>query len=406
MATDSKEHGWAFAAVAYTVAVLLAGSNLPTPLYPMYQRSFGLSPLMVTVVFATYAITVMPCLLVFGPLSDAVGRRRVLIPAVVLGAIAAGLFAAVSGLVWLLAAQVVEGVAMGALQGTAVAALVETEPHGNGDRAALVGSATTVGGAAAGPLLSGLIAQYGGWPRRLPYLVEIGLVGVALILLLALFPRDGGDRGRWQPRRPSVPAPVRRRFFMAAAAAFLAWAVASLFLSLIPSYVIELLRTHNLALIGGLAAAMLGCSALVQLAGRRIPPLPAQAIGMTMVAGAAAAVIVVAHVRSLSLMMGASVLAGLGLGLAFRGSLSQVNAVAPDDRKGDIVASYYLVVYLGTALPVVGVGVLALSTGLLTAVQVFGYVIGAACVIHLCLLAAEIRSHRLSPTSNCRTGPG
>jgi hypothetical protein len=70
-----------FVAVAYALVVMLAGSNLPTPLYPTYQRVFALSPLLVTLVYATYAFTVMPCLLVFGPLSDAVGRRPTLLAA-------------------------------------------------------------------------------------------------------------------------------------------------------------------------------------------------------------------------------------------------------------------------------------------------------------------------------------
>ncbi len=140
-----------FLAVGYAVVVLLAGSNLPTPLYPLYQRAFGLSPLLVTLVYATYAFTVMPCLLVFGPLSDALGRRRLLLGAVALATVAAAVFALASGTAWLFAAQVVEGVAMGALQGTAVAALVETHPRDDRDHASLVGSAATVGGAAIGP---------------------------------------------------------------------------------------------------------------------------------------------------------------------------------------------------------------------------------------------------------------
>jgi MFS family permease len=380
-----------FLAVGYAVVVLLAGSNLPTPLYPLYQRAFGLSPLLVTLVYATYAFTVMPCLLVFGPLSDALGRRRLLLGAVALATVAAAVFALASGTAWLFAAQLVEGVAMGALQGTAVAALVETHPRDDRDHASLVGSAATVGGAAIGPLLAGMLARYGPSPRRLPFLVEVALLAVALAVLVVVFPDDSGGRATWTPRRPSVPAPIRRTFALAGMAAFLAWAVASLFLSLIPSYVGETLRTANVALTGGLAATMLGASALVQVGLRRVPSAAAQTAGLALVTAACLALVVVAHVRSLAVMTGAAVLAGLGLGFAFRGSLSDVNAIAPDDRKGDIVATYYLVVYLGTAVPVVGVGILAQATGLLTAVQVFGAVIGAAGVVGLGLMLADGR---------------
>ncbi len=270
-----------------------------------------------------------------------------------------------------------------------VAALVETHPAGDRNRASLVGSAATVGGAAMGPLLAGVLGQYGAWPRRLPFVVEIGLLGAAFVVLAISFPDDSSGATPWRPCRPSVPEAMRRTFALAAFSAFLAWAVASLFLSLIPGYVTDVLGASNLAFTGGLAATMLGASALIQLGARRVPSLSSQVIGLALVAAASAALVVVADLRSLPVMVAAAVAAGLGLGFVFRGSLSEINAVAPDDRRGDIVASFYLVVYLGTALPVVGVGSLALATGLLRGVQVFGCAIGPACILGLGLLLAD-----------------
>src|SRR2546423_14350965 len=80
----------AFVAVTYTGIALLASSNLPTPLYPTYQRAFELSPLGLTLVYSTYAGSVIVSLMLFGRLSDAVGRRLVLLPAVLLAVGAAG----------------------------------------------------------------------------------------------------------------------------------------------------------------------------------------------------------------------------------------------------------------------------------------------------------------------------
>lgn len=71
--------------------------------------------------------------------------------------------------------------------------------------------------------------------------------------------------------------------------------------------------------------------------------------------------------KSLPVLLIASVLAGIGQGLAFMGSLGDISEIAPEDRKGDIVASYYVVIYVATALPAVGVGVLAQLTSLSTA---------------------------------------
>src|SRR5205823_9674964 len=86
------------------------------------------SSAVLTLVFATYAIVLAPSLLLFGQLSDRFGRRVVI--AVGLAAAVAGLalFASARGTAWLFAARAAQGVAVGAISGTATAALVELEP--------------------------------------------------------------------------------------------------------------------------------------------------------------------------------------------------------------------------------------------------------------------------------------
>jgi hypothetical protein len=54
-------------------------------------------------------------------------------------------------------------------------------------------------------------------------------------------------------------------------------------------------------------------------------------------------------------------------------------------------------VYLATALPAIGVGVLAQSTGLPAAIQVFAYVMIAVCVAGLFGLIAKQRSRPRLP---------
>ena len=97
---------WRFWAVAYALLILLTGTNLPTPLYRGYEASFGFSPLVVTLIFAAYVAALIPSLLVAGPLSDAVGRRRVLLPALAVAALGSLSFALAQGTAWLFAARV------------------------------------------------------------------------------------------------------------------------------------------------------------------------------------------------------------------------------------------------------------------------------------------------------------
>ncbi|MGH3165066.1 MAG: MFS transporter [Trebonia sp.] len=247
---------WRFWAAAGTYVVLLAGTNVPTPLYAGYERRFGFSPLVVTLVFAVYVAALIPSLLAAGPLSDAIGRRRVLIPAVALAVAGSAVFAAAGGTAWLFAARLLQGVALGTASGAVTAAMAELVPAGNRRRAAMVAAVSAVAGVGAGPLLGGLLAQYAPDPDVLPYLVEVALLVLAGIAIVAM-PEpaaapgpaaEPGARSRWRPRRPQVPSAIRVAFARSGITSFLAWAVTALFLTLIPSYVASLASSANLAL--------------------------------------------------------------------------------------------------------------------------------------------------------------
>ena len=61
VSTHQKKRTFAFAtsATALALAVAMLGTTLPTPLYALYREQFGLSELMITVIFATYAVGVI-----------------------------------------------------------------------------------------------------------------------------------------------------------------------------------------------------------------------------------------------------------------------------------------------------------------------------------------------------------
>ena len=105
--TLSKNH--AFWLVTYTLFLLLVGATIPTPLYPIYQGRFGFSAGVLTVVFAAYMVMALFSLITFGPLSDRVGRRRVLLPALGLAAMGSVVFVFAQGVGWLLVARVLAG---------------------------------------------------------------------------------------------------------------------------------------------------------------------------------------------------------------------------------------------------------------------------------------------------------
>jgi MFS family permease len=61
--------------------LFLAASAAPTPLYRVYQARWGFSATTLTAVFAVYVLFLLMTVLIFGSVSDHVGRRPVVITA-------------------------------------------------------------------------------------------------------------------------------------------------------------------------------------------------------------------------------------------------------------------------------------------------------------------------------------
>jgi MFS family permease len=82
----------AIVAVAAMIAVLFAGSTLLTPLYIIYKQQFGFSGITLTLIYATYVVGNLGALLLFGRLSDQIGRRFTTLPALGVAAVSTIIF--------------------------------------------------------------------------------------------------------------------------------------------------------------------------------------------------------------------------------------------------------------------------------------------------------------------------
>ena len=343
---------WRFWATAYALLILLTGTNLPTPLYRTYEIRFGFSPFVVTLIFAAYVAALIPSLLLVGSLSDAIGRRKVLLPALALAALGSLGFALAADTAWLFAARILQGLAVGAASGALTAALSELEPTGNHRKAALVSTLVAVGGLGLGPVLTGVVAMFVRTPDVVPFVIEI----------MSADARDRcGDtlpttqpRARWRPRRPEIPRAMRTVFATSGTANFLAFAVIGLFLTLVPSYVATLAHSPSMLLGGGTVALMLTSSAVVQVLIHGRPPRQPQVIGLPLLAAGLGLLVLAGGEESLALLLVATALGGVGHGLVFLGGLSAVNSAAPSSSRGEVLSMFYVILYTGVGLPVLG----------------------------------------------------
>jgi MFS family permease len=370
-----------FYIVATALFVLLVASNMPTPLYAVYRERFGFSSAVLTMIFATYAVVLVPSLLLFGQLSDRLGRRRVIAAGLGVAMVGLALFAAARGTAWLFAARAVQGLSVGAITGAATAGLVELEPDGDRHRAALLSVLAQAGGCAVGPLTAGALAQWAPEPRVLCYVVALVVTAATAVAALSI-PEPAQASGRWQIQRPSVPSAIRVGFARASLTGAAVWAVAALFLSVVPSYAAKLLATHDLALLGAIAATMLATSCVTQWLAAGGVSVRAQPAGLALLTCGLVALVVAFPLHSLPVVLAAALLAGAGHGLAFLGAQTDVNHLAPADRRGEVTAAFMSCIYGGVAVSVIGVGVISTSAqSLYTAVSVFAAAIGATAVV-------------------------
>lgn len=372
---------------AYAFTVVMAGTTVPTPLYPAYELRWGFSALIITVIFAVYAVGVMAALVFLGSLSDHVGRRPALLMALAFSVASAVAFLLADGLGALLAGRALSGLSAGICTGTGTAALADLAPAGRQSLASGIATAANLGGLGFGALLAGVVAASAPAPLRLPFWVDLALLAPAFAAVIrvpeTVRPSDGRVVRR---QRLRVPAQLRATFRRAAAAGFASFAMSGLFSAVAPTFLATLLHQPGPALAGAMVFALFTASAAGQLALARMPAwtgLPAGCTGVIAGAGLVAAAL---GLDSLAFLIAGAVLAGLGQGLSVGAGLAALNAQAPPDRRGEVASSYFVVLYVALSIPIVGVGLATRFTGLRSAALIFTALAAAlavACLISL-----------------------
>ncbi|MHC1562589.1 MFS transporter [Actinomycetospora sp. C-140] len=369
--------------VALAFLVTMLGATLPTPLYPIYEREQGFGGVMVTLIFAAYAVGVTAALLLFGRLSDQVGRRAVLLPGLVLAAVSSAVFLIPDDLGTLFAGRVLSGLSAGIFTGTATAAIVDFAPEGRQKPYSLLAAAVNMLGLGLGPVVAGALAQFAPAPLALPYLVHIVLVlvvGAAVWCVVEPVETPAGPVS-WRPQKVSVPPEVRGVFVRAAIAGFAGFAVLGLFTAVSPAFLTQVLHEQDHLVNGLVVFTLLGASTLGQIASSGLGERPALLTGCAALVVGMGLVGTAIGTASLPVLVAGAAVAGVGQGMSFRAGLAAVSAGSPAARRSEVASSFFLVLYIGISIPVIGEGVASAAVGLVTAGVVFAGIVALLALV-------------------------
>ena len=355
--TRAPSRGWWGPAATLVAAAWSA--NQFAPLIVMYQADLGLSGSELDAMYAVYVIGLVPALLVGGRLSDAFGRRRVVLPAMAL--CLAGTLALMAGGAepgWLYPGRLVTGLGCG-LAYVGATAWVKELSAAAGDQGAGPHRATVAMtlGFASGALVAGVCAQWVPHPSLTAYLPHLVVLAVAVAALRGV-PDDGPRRHGRADDRPSVRGQRAwpRRELVTFFVPFAPWVfgTAAVFLAYLTPLVAP--EVGDRALLFSAVAAGLGA-----WAGIAAQPL-ARALARTgthrLVSGSMLLVVVglagaawAAHTRSPALVLVDSVVLGAAYGVCQFTGLLRIQQVARPEALGSTIAAYQVLAYVGFAFP-------------------------------------------------------
>lgn len=343
--------------VAGVLFLLFFAAAAPSPLYGVYQAQWRFSAITLTAVFAVYALLLLVTLLVFGSLSDYLGRRRVILAGLAMTAGACGLFLAAHGVGLLFAARALQGAAVGTAVSALGAALIDLQPEGS-RLAPMVTTAASLLGLAVGALGTSALVQYGPAPTHLIWWLLLGVSLAAAVAVLAMPETTPGRPGVLTSLRlrVAVPRQARGTFAMALPCLTAVWMLSGFYLSLGPSLAAQVLRSPDL-LWGGLVIFLLaGIGAAASVVARGVSGPAAMLAGcLALLAGAVVTLTAIEATSAAAFLTGTAV-AGAGFGTAMLGTFRTVSALAAPSQRASLIAAYFIASYVAFSIPVVAAG--------------------------------------------------
>ena len=371
------------------LGTILGGSSAPTPLYRLYQEHWGLSHVMLTTIFAAYALSLLVALLTIGSLSDYVGRRPAIISGLLLSAVAMAVFFVADSPGWLLGARVVQGLATGAAISALSALILDTQ----GPRGALINSVAPFIGMSIGALGSSALAAYAPAPTQLVYAVFL-VAFIGLAILIVWMPETTAKRpGALASLRPhiAVPPQAKRALLMVTPVNIAVWALGGFYLSLMPSLLREATGITSPFLSGIVVATLTLSGAAGVWLWREWHSRRILITGATCLIAGVVVTLAGTYTHQVAVMMIGTVIAGFGFGPGFFGAARTILPLAEPGERAGLLSAFFVQSYLAFSLPAILVSLFIPRLGLALATDVYGAAIIALALISLVATLISVR---------------
>lgn len=355
------------------VLTFLAASSAPTPLYQVYQDHLHFSAAMLTAIFGVYAVSLLAALLTVGSLSDYLGRKPVIFAALLLNSVAMLLFIHADSTACLLAARALQGFATGTATAVLSATLLDTDRV----RGPMLNSLAPMLGMASGGLGSGLLVEFAPWPTQLIYYTLLGLMVLQALYVWRLPETVSRIPGALKSLAPTlhVPPQARRALWLAMPLNVAVWALGGFFSSLAPSLVRVATGSTSHLIGGGLVAVVTLSGAVMIYSLRNHAADRVMRLSTALLAVGVGLLLVAVNTASLWLFFVASVIAGLGFGGGFMGSVRSIVGLALPHERAGLMSAFYVLSYLAFCIPALLAGNLSRVFGLIATTDGYGAVL-------------------------------
>lgn len=362
------------ARLAFALCVITSAVNLQAPLYDALAARDGLGVGSTTIAFACYVLGILPVLLGLNGLADRVGRKPLIMTALLLSFLATAITLIVPSLVALGFARFLLGISMG-LTSAVAPAYMQMVLGGQDSRISTnYVTASTALGFGLGAAITSLFLFY--TPTVSPPSLWLYLVAAVLALLVVLSLKDSAPS-------PTKSAMLRLPSYPQGAlpyglAILFAWAMVGLVIAILPSA----LQPHGLTAWSGFATfGICSCGVLFQPWARKLSPYRATLLGLTILLPAYGLIAWGATQGYLAaVLLGTIAASSACYGFIYLGGLSGVLAVAGTSST-QASAGFFLMAYLGFSIPVIATGILIDVLGHTLALMLFGLALLAGVVV-------------------------